>query len=48
MIIDFSTRMGAEVVAEFVAEEDIFQKVESLGVTYSQGYYISEPKQELT
>lgn len=48
IIIDFSTRMGAEVVAEFVAEEDIFQKVESLGVTYSQGYYISEPKQELT
>lgn len=46
IIIDFSSKIGAEVVAEFVSDEDIFNLVESLGVTYSQGYFISEPKAE--
>mgnify|MGYP006440944323 FL=1 len=33
-----------ETVAEFVSDEKIFKKVKSLGIDYSQGYYIGKPR----
>ena len=34
---------GYEVVAEFVSEEEIYEMVKTLDITYAQGYYLGEP-----
>lgn len=46
-ITDFSKSIGAKVIAEFVHNEAVQQKVEELEIEYSQGYYFSEPKDRL-
>lgn len=43
-IVDFSSRLGIKTIAEFVDSRAIFEKVNELGVDFSQGYLISEPK----
>ncbi|HEB33296.1 MAG TPA: GGDEF domain-containing protein, partial [Spirochaetes bacterium] len=43
-IVDFSSRLGIKTIAEFVDSRAIFEKVSELGVDFSQGYLISEPK----
>jgi len=47
VIIDFAKRMNIEVIAEFVENEKIFNKVKDLGIEHSQGYYFSQPKPTL-
>lgn len=47
VIIDFAKRMNIEVIAEFVENEKIFNKVKELGIENSQGYYFSQPKPTL-
>ena len=47
-ITEFSKSIGAEVIAEFVHNEAVQKRVEELGIEYSQGYYFSEPQQELS
>ncbi len=44
-IVDFSKKMGIATVAEFVSDEAIFKKTNELGITYSQGYYVSKPRE---
>ncbi|PKM50336.1 MAG: hypothetical protein CVV02_11955 [Firmicutes bacterium HGW-Firmicutes-7] len=44
-IVDFSRKMGIATVAEFVSDEAIFTKTNELGINYSQGYYVSHPKE---
>ena len=39
--------MGIKTVAEFVSSKEIFDIVNEMGIDYSQGYYISEPKPEV-
>ena len=46
-ITDFSKSIGAEVVAEFVHSKSVQQKIEELGIEYSQGYYFAQPRREL-
>jgi len=46
-IINFARSINAKIIAEFVADEEIYKKVKELGVDYSQGYYFSEPKLEI-
>ena len=43
-INDFSKKIGAKTIAEFVSDEAIFEKVKSLGVDFSQGYYTGKPQ----
>lgn len=43
-IVTFAKELGIETVAEFVSEEEIYNKIKDLSVDYSQGYYFSEPK----
>ncbi|WP_051654153.1 EAL domain-containing protein [Persephonella sp. KM09-Lau-8] len=45
-IVDFSRKLGIKTVAEFVYNEDVFSTVKSMGIDYSQGYYIGKPSQE--
>lgn len=46
-IIDFAQKRNLKTIAEFVSSQEIYEKVLELGIDYSQGYYIGEPKQEL-
>ena len=46
-ISDFARSIGAKTVAEFVHNKDVFDKIKSLGIDYSQGYYFGEPKKEI-
>jgi PAS domain S-box-containing protein/diguanylate cyclase (GGDEF)-like protein len=43
-IITIAHKFQIETVAEFVSDEKIFKKVKSLGIDYSQGYYIGKPR----
>ncbi len=46
-IVDFSQKIGAETVAEYVDSEEIFNLVKRMGVDYSQGFYIGKPCAEI-
>jgi len=46
-IVSLAESMGCDLVAEFVHSKEVFEKVKSLGVKYSQGYYFGEPKPEI-
>jgi len=46
-IHDFSKSLGIKTVGEFVSDEDIFVKLNEIGIDFSQGYYIAEPSSEL-
>ena len=36
--------MGKKTIAEFVENDDIMEKLKSIGVDYAQGYGICKPK----
>ena len=46
-MVYFANNIGIDLVAEFVCDEEIYDIVNELGIKYSQGYYISEPKPTL-
>jgi diguanylate cyclase (GGDEF)-like protein len=46
-IIFIAHKSNIPVIAEYVHSKDVQDAVVALGVDYSQGYYFSEPKQEL-
>jgi len=46
-LVQFSKQLGIETVAEFVDSKEIFDKVKELGIDYSQGNYLAEPKREI-
>jgi len=43
-INELAKRFQHEVVAEFVSSKEIYDMVSELGIEYSQGYYLGEPK----
>ncbi len=45
-IVDFSRKLGIKTIAEFVYNEDVFSTVKTMGIDYSQGYYIGKPAEE--
>lgn len=46
-LVSFAKELGIETVAEFVADEQVYNKIKSLDIDFSQGYYFSEPKPEI-
>lgn len=40
----FAKEKGLKLIAEFVCNEEVFDKVKAMGIEYVQGYYLSEPK----
>ena len=46
-IVNFSSNMNIIVIAEFVHSQSVQKIIDELGITYSQGYYFSEPNKEL-
>ena len=47
-IVDFSRKLGVKAIAEFVSDEEIYRQVRSMGIEYSQGFYIGKPSEDLT
>ena len=46
-IVAFANALGIETIAEFVADEEIYNRIKDLNIDYSQGYYFSEPKETI-
>jgi len=42
-IVSLAQAMGIPTVAEFVCSKTIFEKVKTMGIDYSQGYYFGKP-----
>jgi len=45
-IVDFSRKLGIKTIAEYVYNEDVYAMVKSMGIDYSQGYYLGKPSKE--
>lgn len=45
-IVSFAKKMNIKTVAEFVSSKEIYERVNEIGVDFSQGYYFSEPLAE--
>ena len=43
-IVDFANKLGIKTIAEFVHSSTVMDKVKEIGIDYSQGFYIDEPK----
>lgn len=46
-IVDFANKMGITTVAEYVSDEKIFKQAQSLGIDFSQGYFVASPASEI-
>ncbi|MCY6353762.1 EAL domain-containing protein [Clostridium sp. ZS2-4] len=46
-IVSFAKKLGINTIAEFVSDEEIYKKVSSMDIDFSQGYYFSEPKRNI-
>jgi len=44
LVIEFAKQKNIDVVAEYVGNEEIFEKLKSLGVDYFQGHYFCKPE----
>ncbi len=44
-IVEFAKEANIKVIAEYVCNKEIYDKVKSLGIKYSQGFYFSIPKE---
>lgn len=45
LILIFAKKQNIKTVAEFVHSKSVLEKVNQLGIDYSQGYYLGEPKE---
>jgi len=46
-IIHFAKESNMQTIAEYVHSKDVYDKLKELELDYMQGYYISEPKEDL-
>jgi len=46
-LVDVARGMGMRTIAEFVENEQVFERVRNLGVDYVQGYYLGKPQDGL-
>lgn len=46
-IVNFAKEVNMQVIAEFVENEEIFEYLKNLGIDCFQGYYFSEPKEDI-
>lgn len=42
-IVDFSKKIGAKTVAEYVDTQELYDVVREMGINYSQGFFIGKP-----
>ena len=46
-IVHLCKKRGIQIIAEYIHSKAVLEKVESMGIDYSQGYYIGEPKETI-
>ncbi|MEA1891876.1 MAG: EAL domain-containing protein [Campylobacterota bacterium] len=46
-IVDICKKSDIKVIAEYIHNEAVLQKIVEMGIDYSQGYYIGEPKRDI-
>lgn len=46
-IVDFSKKIGAKTVAEYVDSKELHDLVKDMGINYSQGFYIGRPQENI-
>ncbi|XOB62769.1 EAL domain-containing protein [Campylobacterota bacterium DY0563] len=46
-IVSFTKKMKIKTIAEFISNKELLEKVNELGIDYSQGFYIGKPQQDL-
>ncbi len=46
-IVEFARQLNIKTIAEFVHSSTVLSKVKSLGIDYSQGYYIDKPHPDI-
>ncbi len=46
-IVQFAQKNNLKTVAEFVSCAELYEKVKTLGIDYSQGYYLQEPSVDI-
>lgn len=46
-IVNFTKGMQIKCVAEFVHSDEVYERVKELGIDYSQGFYLGEPRAKL-
>jgi len=46
-IVSICKRSGIKIIAEFIHNKEVQERVKSLGIDYSQGFYFGEPKPDL-
>jgi len=46
-IVDFAQKLNIKIIAEYVHNEGVYNKVKELGIDRSQGFYLAEPKDAL-
>lgn len=47
-IVSFARKLGIQTIAEYVHSQDVQDVVRSIGVDHSQGYFISEPRPDMS
>lgn len=45
LIVQFAKKMNIKTIAEFIHNDSVHKKVLSMGIDYSQGYHLGEPKE---
>ena len=43
-IVDFTQKIAAKTIAEYVSDKDVYERVKHLGIDFSQGYYTGKPE----
>ena len=43
-IVNFAKKLNLDTCVEYIENQEIYETVKAMGVTYMQGYYISKPK----
>ncbi len=46
-IANFAMELGLQTISEFVHSKEVYDKCLEMGIDYSQGYYLGEPKKDL-
>ena len=46
-ILSYAKKIKVITIAEYVHSEEVFNKINSLGIEYAQGYYFGKPEKEL-
>ena len=46
-IIAFSKKLGSKTVVEFVHNDEVYEKVKTMGADFSQGFYLGEPSPKI-